>query len=165
MLGEELVPARLGTPHLTCRHGLLLLELEPALSSQGRIGPAQISRGALPSIFGWLYHMSRGGASNTQGVASRRQGVESKVNGFLTSRVNLSRMRAMRPGSIGRGFLRAASVLLVDVGAELHDAVRRRPSRDIGEGDVILIHQLDFDLLASLFHLLDALQIPTARVA
>jgi hypothetical protein len=35
--------------------------------------------------------MSRGGASNTQGVASRRQGVESKVNGFLTSRVNLSR--------------------------------------------------------------------------
>src|SRR4029079_3021136 len=97
MLGEELVPARLGTPHLTCRHGLLLLELEPALSSQGRIGPAQISRGALPSIFGWLYHMSRGGASNTQGVASRRQGVESKVNGFLTSRVNLSRMRAMRP--------------------------------------------------------------------
>jgi len=35
--------------------------------------------------------MSRGGASNTQGVAPRRQGVESKVNGFLMSRVNLSR--------------------------------------------------------------------------
>jgi hypothetical protein len=35
--------------------------------------------------------MSRGGASNTQGVASRRQGIEGKFNGFLTSHAKLSR--------------------------------------------------------------------------
>jgi hypothetical protein len=32
------------------------------------LNPVYLARGMLPSIFGWLYHMSRRRASNTQGV-------------------------------------------------------------------------------------------------
>jgi len=63
----------------------------PPYPAKGGLDPSKSLAGRSLQLFGWLYHMSRGGASNTQGVASRRQGVESKVNGFLTTRVNLSR--------------------------------------------------------------------------